>query len=442
MVKKHLVGFIGILSSMLLASCAQQQTTTNTSLTEVTGIVVNDTLPAPVVTYLSDFEPPTVINAAAPIYDSLSTSFGEGIPDITRYTTLDGLPQSITYRVLQGSDGTMWFLSVENLSKFDGTSFTTYNRANGLLEDAYANEFLLDSQGKIWISNDGITVFDDRSFTTYTTDAEGNELGEVGSVIEDNAGSIWMGTKENGVFSYENNQITRFTTDDGLKSNQIEDLLVDKEGLLMISTMKGTSQYDGTSITSYEAIPERKETEGNHLLYTDSKGNIWFHSHTESAKIGKYDGSDITFYTVKEFDKDVNITDVIEDEQGYIWFSSSNGITYFDGSKFFHYSKANLGISNTSSVSSIAFDREGSLWAVVPPQGVIKINRNLSFPEIPGGGTAFNIIPDPSGDIWIQTSKGFGKYLENRIAIYGHELLANENYSAIQNPIFGRDSIL
>jgi signal transduction histidine kinase/ligand-binding sensor domain-containing protein len=440
MVKKHLFGFIGILGSMILASCAQQQEhPTATSLTEVTGIVVSDTLPAPVVAYLSDFEPPTLIKAAAPIYDSLSTSFGEGIPDITRYTTLDGLPQSITYRVLQGSDGTMWFLSVENLSKFDGTSYTTYNRANGLLEDAYANEFLLDSQGKIWISNDGITVFDGRSFTTYTTDAEGKELGEVGSIIEDNAGSIWMGTKENGLFRYENNQITRFTTDDGLKSNHIEGLLVDKEGLLMISTMKGTSQYDGTSITSYEALPEQNEAERNHGLFTDSKGNIWFHSHTEPAKIGKYDGSDITFYTIKEFDKDVNITDVIEDEQGNIWFSSSNGITYFDGSKFFHYSKANLGISNTSSVSSIAFDREGSLWAVVPREGVLKINRNLSFPEIPDGATAFYVIPDPSGDIWIQTSKGFGKYLENRIAFYGHELLADENYSSIQNPIFDRN---
>lgn len=444
MVKKHLVGFIGLLGSMILASCAQQQEhPTATSLTEVKGIVVNDTLPAPVVTYLSDFEPPTIIKAAAPIYDSLSTSFGEGIPDITRYTTLDGLPQSITYHVLQGADGIMWFLSVENLSKFDGTSFTTYNRANGLLEDAYSNEFLLDSQDKIWVSNnDGITVFDGRSFTTYTTDAEGNELGGVESIIEDNAGSIWMGTTENGLFRYENKQITRFSTDDGLKSNHIEGLLVDKEGLLMISTMKGTSQYDGTSITSYEAIPQQNEEESNHLLFTDSKGNIWFHSHKEAAKIGKYDGSDITFYTIKEMDKDVNITDVIEDEQGYIWFSSSNGITYFDGSKFFHYSKANLGISNTSRVNSIAFDKEGSLWAVVPREGVLKINRNLSFPEIPDGGVAFNVIPDPLGVIWIQTSKGFGQYLENRIAFYGHDLLANENYSSIQNPVFDRNGIL
>jgi len=443
MVKKHLLGLIGILGSMILASCAQQQEhPTATSLTEVTGIVVNDTLPAPVVTYLSDFEPPTVIKAAAPIYDSLSTSFGEGIPDITRYTTLDGLPQSITYRVLQGSDGTMWFLSVENLSKFDGTSFTTYNRANGLLEDAYANEFLLDSQGNIWISNDGITVFDGRSFTTYTTDAEGNELGGVESIIEDKDGSLWMGSAENGLFRYENNQIIRFTTDDGLKSNQIEDLLVDKEGLLLITTKEGISQYDGTSITSYKAIPEENEAEGNHLLFTDSKGNIWFHSHTESAKIGKYDGSDITFYTIKELDKDVNITDVIEDEQGYIWFSSSNGITYFDGSKFFHYSNANLGISNTSTVNSIAFDREGSLWAVIPREGVLKINRNLSFPELPDGGAAFNVIPDPSGDIWVQTQKGFGKYLENRIAFYGHELLADKNYRGIQDPIFDGNGTL
>ena len=442
MVKKNIIGVLVMVGLLSLASCVQQQENpTDTSLTEVTGIVVNDTLPAPVITYLSDFEPPNVIAAAEPIYDSLSTPFGLGIPDITRYTTLDGLPQSITLKVLQGADGMMWFLSVENLSKFDGTSFTTYNRANGLLEDSYSNEFLLDSQGKIWVStNDGITVFDGRSFTTYTTDAEGDEMGQVESIVEDNDGAIWMASTENGLFRYQNDQITRFTTDDGLKSNQIDDLLVDKRGHLIISTDEGFSQYDGTTISSYKAIPAGDETEINRLLLIDSDGNIWFQS--GAYKLGKYDGSELTYYSNIDLFNDAVVTDIIEDTQGYIWFSTSKGLAYFDGSKFFHYSNADLGISSTSAVNSIAFDREGSLWAVIPSEGVIKINRNLSFPEIPDGGEASNVYPDPSGNIWIQTDKGLGKYLENRIVWYGHELLADVNYRSIQNLTFDKESNL
>jgi len=446
MVNKNL---IAILVGLTLISCVQQQENPiNASSIEVNGLVINDTLTAHIITYLSNYAPPTVVKAAGPIYDNLSTPFGQGIPDITRYNTLDGLPQSITRDVLQGADGMMWFLSVENLSKFDGTSFTTYNRANGIFEDSYSIDFYLDSKNRVWAgTGSGITVFDGRSFTTFTKDSAGNELGIISSIIEDHEGSIWMGSVENGLFRFINNKITRYTTDDGLKSNQIVDLIVDKDGLLIIRTSeRGLFKYDGTKITLYEAIPERDENGRNNFLYTDSMGNIWlynrFGNEPKSAKIGRYDGSEITFYTIKEIDKDVIITDVIEDEQGYIWFSTSNGLTYFDGSKFFHYSNADLGISSTSRISSIAFDQEGSLWAVSPEDVVIKINQTLSFPEVPDGEDATDVYPDPFGDIWIQTGKGYGKYLENRIAYYGHDLLNDDNYSSFRDLTFDKEGHL
>ena len=440
--KKQVLGLIGMMVSIFLVSCEQQtQKPMNTSSPEVAGHVVNDTLPVPVVTYLADFEPPTVRKAAKPIYDSLSTPFGEGIPDITRYTTLDGLPQSITYRVLQGSDGTMWFLSVENLSKFDGTSFTTYNRVNGLLEDSYASRFLLDSQNRIWVGTDrGISVFNGRSFTTYTLDEEGNELGLINSIIEDNEGSLWIGSTENGLFLYKNNKFTQFTTDDGLKDNQISGLIIDRRGHLIITTNEGLAQYNGTNITPYETIPTAYGAEKSRLLLTDSRGDIWFQP--GAGKIGKYNGSEVIYYSNKDIFDDVAITDVIEDTQGHIWFSTTNGLSYFNGSTFVNYSNSDLGIAKTSGVSSIAFDQEGSLWAVIPNEGVIKINRNLSFPEIPDGDAAISVIPDPSGDIWIQTDKGYGKYLENRIAYYIHDLLANENYSSFQDLTFDKEGNL
>ena len=425
-----------VAGSLAIMSCENKPyiPSMHTNVADTYSQVVNDTLPAPIVTYLSNFEPPEVLKAAEPLYDSLSTPFGRGIPEITRYTTQDGLPQSITRSVLQGADGLMWFLSVETLSKFDGNSFTTYNRFNGLMEETYSRNFVLDGQDRIWIATlDGITVFDGRSFTTYTVDKDGNKLGVIESIVEDNDGTLWLGSRGNELFHFQNDQITRVAVMDELTTGELGKLLIDKEGrVIILSDNNLVFIYDGTEITSYNKIPENNVPESRLSLFSDSEKNIWFY--TGNGKISKYNGSEITYYEIGEMDPEDRVTDLTEDSNGYIWLSTTNGLSYFDGLVFTNYSNADLGISDNS-ILSIAFDREGSLWALYQ-SGVMKINPTLSFPEVPGERNLRSIIPDPSGDIWIATDKGFGKYEEDKLASYGHELLSDPNYRLRSFPIF------
>jgi len=429
---KYIYSVLVVAVSFAIISCENKPDlpSMHTNVADTYSQVVDDTLPAPIVINLSDFEPPEVIKAADPIYDSLSTPFGRGIPDITRYTTQDGLPQSIIRRVLQGPDGLMWFLFVETLSKFDGKSFTTYNRFNGLMEETYSVDFLLDGQDRIWIATtDGVTVFDGRSFTTYTLDKDGNKLGVIESIVEDNDGTLWLGSRGNGLFQFQNDQITRVAVMD----HQILQLLIDKEGHVVIrSNNNQVFVYDGTEFTSYDKIPENNVPVSRLSLFADSMKNFWFY--TGNGRIGKYDGSEITYYEIGEMDTNDRITDLAEDSKGNIWLSTTNGLSYFDGSVFANYSNADLGISDNI-ISSIAFDREGSLW-VIYQSGVMKINPTLSFPEVPGEPNLVSIIPDPSGDVWIATDKGFGKYEEDKLAWYAHELASDPNYGSSSSQIF------
>ncbi len=382
--------------------------------------VVTDTLPAPIVINLSDFEPPVVIKAAEPIYDLLSTPYGRGFPDITTYNTQDGLPQSITRYVFQGADGLMWFLSVETLTKFDGRSFTAYNRFNGLMEETYSNDYLVDSQDRIWITtDDGITVFDGRSFITYTLDKDGNRLGEIESIVEDKNGTLWMGSLDYKLFHIQNDQITQIAVMDEPVTGGLDKLLIDNEDrVIMLSNNNQVFIYDGTEIASFDKIPLNNVPGSRLLLFSDSLKNIWFYA--GNGKIGKYNGSEIDYYEIGAMESNDIVTDLTEDSKGHIWISTTKGLSYFDGVAFTNYSNTELGNSEYL-IYSIAFDQEGSLWALSPNE-VLKLNPTLSFPEVPGERSTVSVIPNPSGDVWITaTNKGFGKYEEDRIAWFGRE---------------------
>jgi len=82
-----------------------------------------------------------------------------------RLTVEDGLPHATVLSVLQDQQGFMWFATADGLSRYDGTSFTTFlhdaNNPNSLSNN---NTFaLLESQdGLIWVGTDpgGLNVYD------------------------------------------------------------------------------------------------------------------------------------------------------------------------------------------------------------------------------------------------------------------------------------------
>jgi len=133
-----------------------------------------------------------------------SLLIGEGIPDITD-NQLDGLPQSITYRVLQGSMVTMWFLSVENFSPIRWTSFYTLLTGNGFWKIAYAMKFVLVVKRQYLISNDRYNGFWCRSLLLLTHGCRRTNGGRI---------NIWgwmdlygWVLQKKRLISYENNQI-------------------------------------------------------------------------------------------------------------------------------------------------------------------------------------------------------------------------------------------
>jgi streptogramin lyase len=70
----------------------------------------------------------------------------------------------------------------------------------------------------------------------------------------------------------------------------------------------------------------------SHIL-EDPEGSIWLTHWTLGAF--KYDGSNITRYSVKDGDQEVNLVSMYKDRQGNLWVGTpENGVFQFNGASF------------------------------------------------------------------------------------------------------------
>ncbi len=86
------------------------------------------------------------------------------------------------------------------MSEFDGTTWTTYTTADGLVNND-VRAITIDQDGHKWFGTQGgVSEFDGSTWTTYTTiDGLGNNW--VRTIAIDQAGHKWFGTN-GGVCEY------------------------------------------------------------------------------------------------------------------------------------------------------------------------------------------------------------------------------------------------
>ena len=97
-------------------------------------------------------------------------------------------PHSITRTVLQDRNGVIWFATWEGIIRYDGTLFTN------------------------------VTI------------KEGLKRFHVCSIIESKTGELWFGTIDGGVYKYDHDYFTLYTTADGLADNSVMCMLEDMAG--------------------------------------------------------------------------------------------------------------------------------------------------------------------------------------------------------------------
>jgi len=151
------------------------------------------------------------------------------------------------------SNGDKWFASpLGGITHFDGTTFTPYDTANGLLSQ-YVTALLIDDQDNKWVgTSSGMSVLDasNTSFTQHTRMyimPPPDTLNPVVDIEMDSYGRIWTAIyvgylAEGGVAYWDGNQWEDFHVSDGLAGPNVKGLTIDSQDNVWVATSTGVSK--------------------------------------------------------------------------------------------------------------------------------------------------------------------------------------------------------
>ncbi|MDG1573427.1 hypothetical protein OZ410_13945 [Robiginitalea sp. M366] len=149
-----------------------------------------------------------------------------------------------------GKDSTVWMGTMERVFGFKDQSFVSIGRKEmGRHEDKRQmgiRGIFVDSEGKLWIADNGAGVFvyngkETLNFTRKHNLDEGSNAGSTlhraFSVSEDAAGTMWFGTVYSGIWSYhpKTGIFKNYTADNGVKSDNIWTIYKTREGQLLFA---------------------------------------------------------------------------------------------------------------------------------------------------------------------------------------------------------------
>lgn len=225
---------------------------------------------------------------------------GEGIiridgNKILRLTTKDGLVNNFVRAMLQSRDGSMWIATDEGVSHWTAQQgFTNYTMRDGL--SYFSTRALLeDRNGDLWVGTDrGLNRLHGGVFIRDAV-TDGLRQTKVWAIHEDPEGGLWFGTRNEGLYRWKQSKLTHYTTERGLASNSIYQIIEGANGSFWISGPNGIAQlnrheldrvawdpHGRVSPTLYSVSDEMETAQ----IYggrqpsgcIDARGDVWFPS--------------------------------------------------------------------------------------------------------------------------------------------------------------------
>lgn len=112
-----------------------------------------------------------------------------------------------------------------------------------------------------------------------------------------------------------------------------------------------------------------------------------------------------------------SIIDIAQTADGWLFFSTEEGLARFNGKTFFLMNKTNIPGLNVNFISALLGTADTSLWIGTEGDGLIRYRHGIFTKYNIANGLAsdriFTLYEDPGGGVWIGTSGGGLNYLKN-----------------------------
>ncbi len=301
--------------------------------------------------------------------------------EVKVFSTDEGLPSAIILCVEKDNKGNFWFGSL------DSNPF-------------YINEKALQKSNLEATQIKTIIDFPDKTVRDITFGPDG----------------LYFATDKAGIVFLSESVEQEYNTSNGLPTNQILKVFIDKSGSVWTGTNgSGISKFSGAAFSHISVNQLTKSEEQVFSILQADAETFWIAGYGTGLSKIKYVNGKTTY--LKTFTKADGLNDnflksLCFDADGNLWIGTeTNGIAVYNGSKF-SYITSKFGLPDNK-INSIFKDSKNTMW-VSTPNGVTKIYEGTFENANESNGLINNevqsVIEDKLGNIWIATLGGIARY--------------------------------
>jgi len=264
------------------------------------------------------------------------------VPSDTRPNPAFDFRRRIT-EIYVDSQKNIWFaISGIGVKRYNGVNVKTFTASDGL-ESNNIMKIFEDMQKNIWFIGEKVLIkYDGKSFQKFPVE---NVTGipvvinqiAYGGLLFIYPHAVAKYDKENLEISYQNEALSGLTSihsgnqDGGTRSASLDESIVrasitDSAGNIWLATSDGAIKYDGQQFTTYTTENGLLVNDISDVL-EDDLGNIWFA--TWGGGVALYNGENFQAITTKDGLVHNNVRKVLQDNHGNIWFATDGGITKY-----------------------------------------------------------------------------------------------------------------
>lgn len=344
----------------------------------------------------------------------------------TYFSDKQGYPNNQILTLYEDSDNNFWFGTMgSGLCKYYGDYFAHYAAKELSTEKIYA--VAQSKNGTYWIGTGGKGLvklnFDKNNNPIIKIFNEKDGLFDpvVNSIAIDKKGVLWLATPS-GIFSYNQQVFTNYSTADNLVDNGVNCVFVDSKNRLWCGTMRGLSIFNGR--TFFNIDEDHYELINNEVLTIteDKQGTVWIGT---LGGIACFKNNKMTDFDEEEGLMSKKTKSIVCDPTGNVWIASFGvGLYLYDAKKTGTKKitlKADEDFLGTGNIYSVIFSNDTTL-IIGTDKGfkMITMDRSYTFKRIlnfdisngfKGIENNLNaILKDNQGNIWFGTAKGITRF--------------------------------
>ncbi len=306
------------------------------------------------------------------------------------------------YELAEDPSGGLLLGTGRGLASFRNGKVEWESRASGLPEGVPIRALLVENDGTLWVGS-GQHLFVRKPGQAF----EKLPLSSMPlHFIKDATGAVLVATS-GGLFSCQAGNCFR---DDRVPSQLVNEIHVDRHGVLWVSTEDGLFRFSGER---RERIGQEDGLSSSEIttLFEDREGSLWLG--TSAAGLNRLKDTGCQTFTKKEGLPHNVVLPVLEDSRGRIVLGTNGGgLSILDNGQF-----TNIGVKEGLSgtyVWSLAETPDGSLWAGTWGAGLNRIQGNeikvFDSKEELATLIVLALFTDRDGTLWIGTSGGLSRY--------------------------------